>query len=370
MADHEIDLGIGAAPIADSELDMELPSVRTFLDGELVNIDAEMQGVSGQGNLVRRGALDSQLAECLNEFGINGLSSEELFQTGIEELNRSVWHSCRAGFAFWATQESIKSAASAQDADDNERVRRGALGTFIEWIDASGMPKERVYEAIRIAKFFSRLPVAKRAQMLKLGKKPVLLLAKMPQEVIDKASENGNDILDEAETLTYDQLRDLLKQEQRKNERKDAELEHRDAIIAKMKQRDNRDYQFHWKTHTVREECLAYQAECEVALNSLQAVFNEQLNDMEVAEKDLRIEQLWITANVIAARAATVLEHIRLHSLTDLPSAIASKHMLTDDEAERWLLDYPMIERKHEAAKAKREDARPNRPGRPSKKGQ
>lgn len=356
MSEQEIDLGIGAAPIATSELDMELPSVHTFIDGEPVSAE-----------LVRRGALDNQLAECLAEFGINGLSSEELFQTGIEELNRSVWHSCRAGFAFWATQESIKSAASAQDGDEDERVRRGALGTFIEWIDAAGMPKERVYEAIRIAKFFSRLPTSKRAQMLKLGKKPVLLLAKMPQEVIDQAAENGKDILDEAETMTYDQLRDLLKTAERRNQQLNAEVEHRDALINKFKQRDNRDYEFHWKTHTVREECLAYQAECEVALNSLQAVFNEQLNDMEVAEKDLRIEQLWVTANVIAARAASVIEHIRLQALVDLPDTITSKHMLTEDEAQRWLLDYPLIERKHEAAKAKREDARPNRPGRPKK---
>ncbi|WP_445372721.1 hypothetical protein ACH518_09555 [Methylomonas sp. HW2-6] len=317
---------------------------------------------------MRRGALNNQLAACLDEFGIAGLSSEELFQTGIEELNRSVWHSCRAGFAFWATQESIKSTASALEGDNEERVRRGALGTFIEWIDAAGMPKERVYEAIRIAKFFSRLPTSKRAQMLKLGKKPVLLLAKMPQEVIDQVAENGKDILDEAETMTYDQLRDLLKAAERRNQQLNAEVEHRDAVINKFKQRDNRDYQFHWKTHTVREECLAYQAECEVALNSLQAVFNEQMNDMEVAEKELRIEQLWVTANVIAARAATVMEHIRLNSLVDLPNTITSKHMLTDDEAQRWLLDYPLIERKHEAAKAKREDARPNRPGRPSKK--
>ncbi|TPQ28964.1 hypothetical protein [Methylomonas koyamae] len=354
MSEQEIDLGIG------------LPSVSDVVAGN-IKMPTTQHGVLVDGAIA--GALDSQLAECLSEFGINGLSSEELFQAGIEELNRSVLHTCRAGFAFWAAQESIKAAAGAQDDSDDEVVRRGALGTFIEWIEGAGLAKERVYEAIRIAKFFSRLPNAKRAQMLKLGKKPVLLLAKMPQEVIDQAAESGKDILDEAETMTYDQLRDLLKAAERRNQQLNAEVEHRDALINKFKQRDNRDYEFHWKTHTVREECLAYQAECEVALNSLQAVFNEQLNDMEVAEKDLRIEQLWVTANVIAARAAAVIGHIVQHvHHADLPHTITSKHMLTDDEAQRWLLDYPLIERKHEAAKAKREDARPNRPGRPSKK--
>lgn len=151
----------------------------------------------------------------------------------------------------------------------------------------------------------------------------------------------------------------------------EAELEYRDTMLDRYKQRDNRDYQFHWKTHEVRDECLAYQAQCELALNSLQAVFNEQLNDMEMAEKDLRIEQLWVTANVIAARAATLIEHIRLHSLVDLPNTITSKHMLTDDEAQRWLLDYDMLQAKDSAAKALREqkriDANGRRPGRPKK---
>ncbi|MDT4329782.1 hypothetical protein RPD76_07660 [Methylomonas sp. MV1] len=338
----------------DFELDMddELPPVRTFVDGKLVNVDAEMQAMMPAAT-----ADNLQLQTCLREFGLSDLAVQDLIAVGIEELNASLLKACKAGMAFWAAQESLKNPSTP-----------GVLDTFQDWIEKSGLVKPRVYECIRLAKYYARLPANQREKALKLGKKQVLLLAKMPQEVIDSVAENGTDILDEAETMTYDQLRDLLKQEQRKNQQKDAEIQHRDALINKFKQRDNRDYEFHWKTHTVREECLAYQAECEVALNSLQAVFNEQLNDIEVAEKDLRIEQLWVTANVIAARAATVMEHIRLHSLVDLPNTITSKHMLTDDEAQRWLLEYPLIERKHEAAKAKREEARPKRPGRPANK--
>ncbi|MCQ8103263.1 hypothetical protein NP590_04015 [Methylomonas sp. SURF-2] len=338
----------------DFELDMgELPSVKTFVDGELVDLDSEQKALTPAAT-----AEQAQLQLCLREFGLLDMDVNGLMAVGIEELNTSMLKACKAGVAFWSAQQTIK----------NEDYAGGAVANFKEWIDKSGLVEARVYECIRLAKYYARLPENQRGKMLSIGKKQALLLAKMPQEVIDSVAENGTDILDEAETMTYDQLRDLLKQEQRKSQQKDTEIEHRDALIDRMKQRDNRDYEFHWKTHTVREECLAYQAECEVALNSLQAVFNEQLNDIELTEKDLRIEQLWVTANVIAARAATVMEYIRLHSLVDLPSTITSKHMLSDDEAQRWLLDYPLIERKHEAAKAKREDARPKRPGRPSKK--
>lgn len=301
-------------------------------------------------------ASDAQLAICVSEFGFDQMGIDELLALGVEELNASMIRECRAGAAFWAAQEAIKNTSPT-----------GGLDTFKDFIERNGLIKQRVYEAISLAKCFTRLPDSQRQQLLNIGKKKALLLAKIPQDEINRLAESGTDVLDEAETMTYDQLRDLLKTAERRNQQLNAEVEHRDALINKFKQRDNRDYEFHWKTHTVREECLAYQAECEVALNSLQAVFNEQLNDMEVAEKDLRIEQLWVTANVIAARAAAVVEHIRLQGLIDLPDAITSKHVLTDDEAQRWLLDYPLIERKHEAAKAKREDVRPNRPGRPKK---
>lgn len=321
---------------------------------EVVVPDEEPQQPNHQ-SLIQ--ASDAQLAICVSEFGFEKMGVDELLALAVEELNASMIRECRAGAAFWAAQEAIKNTSPT-----------GGLDTFKDFIERHGLIKQRVYEAISLAKFFARLPDNQRQQLLNIGKKKALLLAKIPQDEINRLAESGNSVLEVAEMTTYDQLRDLLKQEQRKNQQKDAEIEYRDAVINKFKQRDNRDYEFHWKTHTVREECLAYQAECEVALNSLQVVFNEQLNDMEVAEKDLRIEQLWVTANVIAARAAAVIGHIVQHvHHADLPSTITSKHMLTEDEAQRWLLDYPLIERKHEAAKAKREDARPNRPGRPKK---
>lgn len=349
MSEQEIDLGIGSLPLPELDKGIQLPTVSEVIDGTAFGTDLTPSV---------NGAEDAQLQICLADFGLSPMTVDEFIAVGTEALNNSLMQACKAGAAFWAAQEALKNTSAP-----------GALVTFQQFIENNGLVKERVYECIRLAKYYTRLPESQRNKVIKLGKKQALLLAKMPQEVIDRVAENGTDILDEAETMTYDQLRDLLKTAERRNQNLNAEVENRDAVIAKLKQRDNRDYVFLPQTHIVREECLAYQAECEVALNSLQAVFNGELFAEQITERDLRIEQIYITANVIAARAAALIERIREKSMIDLPDTIASKHMLTDDEAEHWLLDYPLIERKHEAAKAKREDARPKGPGRP-KKGQ
>ena len=351
----------GDAPSISTASDMRLPKTQY---GVLVDDAVD-------------GALAQQLEGCLVDFGIMGVTADELFQAGIEELNRSVLHTCRAGLAFWAAQEALKNTKSAAaDSDEMDGVRDGGLGTFKDWMDSNGLSKQRVYEAIAMAKFFVRLSQPQRSKMLKVGKKQVLLLATLHQDVIDQAAENGKDILDEAETLSYDQLREHLRSTEQRNKRLESEIDHRDAVIAKMKQR-NPVYQFSPQVHFVREECLVHQAECELALNSLWAMFEETANEEETSpEHRMRLEQIWITAHVAAARAIDTLNKIKDCApvpVGSLPDCVGSIHSLTDEEATTWILDYQLIERKHFAAKAEREKKRqdnlPKGPGRPKKEG-
>ncbi|MDP2202291.1 MAG: hypothetical protein Q8K07_09755 [Methylicorpusculum sp.] len=346
----------------DFELDLpeELPPVRTFIDGELVELDTESQAIAPISKSTELSE-QASLHGCLQDFGLLDMSAHDLIAVGVEELNASMVKACKAGVAFWAAQEALKLPTAP-----------GAVGNFKHWIDKSGLVERRVYECIKLAKYYARLPESQRSKVLTIGKKQALLLAKMPQEVIDRASENGTDLLEEAEMMTYDQLRDLLKAAERKTQNLNAIIENRDAVISKLKNRQPQ-WQFDPKTHIVRDECLVYQAECEVALNSLEALFTECLNDLVETEKAMRIEQVFITATVVAARAAEVVHKLKKHAAyfdgVDLPESISSKHTLTDDEAERWLLDYQSIERKAYAAKAlreqKREEAKPKGPGRP-----
>lgn len=331
-----IDLGIGIAPIVPAE---QAPVIKVR---GLVSVDL------------------AQLQVCLDDFGIESMNAKELMAIGIEELNQSMLKACRAGTAFWAAQEALK----------NDESDGGGLDTFKSWIESCGLAKQRVYECISIAKYYSWLPPAQRGKILAIGKKQALLLAKTPQEVIDQAAENGQDILGEAQTLTYDALRDLLKAAERKNQLLGNELELSQSIVAKMKKRDP-VYQFHPLTHVVREECLHYQAESELSLNSIWALFEATAKeDITAPEWRMRLEQIWVTAHVTAARALDTLAKIKEAVPVDgLPEQIGSIHSLTDEEAERWLIDYGLLERKFDAARMarekKREDSKPKGPGRP-----
>ncbi|QSB03449.1 hypothetical protein JWZ98_11230 [Methylomonas sp. EFPC1] len=224
MSEQEIDLGIGSSPLPELDKGIQLPTVSEVIDGSA--FDSDLVPLLNGGDT-------AQLQTCLADFGLVAMSAEEFITAGVDALNKSLVQACKAGVAFWAAQESLKNTTPP-----------GGVENFKEWIDKAGLPQQRVYECIRLAKYYARLPENQRGKMLAIGKKQALLLAKMPQEVIDRVAENGTDVLDEAETMTYDQLRDLLKTAERRNQNLNAEVENRDAVIAKLKQRDNRDYMF------------------------------------------------------------------------------------------------------------------------------
>lgn len=375
----EIDLGIGSAIAEIGDCDDSIPGIDLYEAGfggtaTVTGQDITLSRMPGVPSVtVIRSTLPetlspaaddasyAQLQVCLDDFGFTSMDAKELMDLGTEELNQSLLKACRAGAAFWAAQEALKNATTT-----------GVVDTFKGFIENRGLSEPRVYECIKIAKFYARLPEAQRGKVLTIGKKQALLLARTPQEVIDRAAENGQDMIGEAETMTYDQLRENLRAAERRGKQLESEIEHRDAVITKMKQR-NPVYQFGPETHFVREECLVFQAECELALNSICALFEGTANEEETSpERRMRLEQIWVTAHVAAARAIDMLNKIKsIAPVSDLPESIGSVHTLTDAEAVSWLQDYPLIERKHFAAQAEREKQRqsnqPKGRGRPRK---
>jgi len=348
---EEIDLGIGSAPVASAD---EAPVIKV----------RALQPVIGEEMIFATDdASRAQLQVCLDDFGFTSMNAKELMDLGTEELNQSLLKACRAGAAFWAAQEVLINATTT-----------GVVDTFKDFIASRGLSEPRVYECIKIARFYARLPEAQRSKVLTIGKKQALLLAGLPQEVFDRGTEKDQDMLGVAETMTYGQLREHLRSAEQRGKRLESEIEHRDAVIAKMKQR-NPVYQFSPQTHFVREECLVHQAECELALNSLWAMFEETANeDTSTPEWRMRLEQIWVTAHVVTARAMDTLNKIKDYApVSDLPESVLGEHRLTDAEASDWLFEYQLLERKLFAAKAerekKRQDNQPKGPGRPKKGG-
>ena len=116
---------------------------------------------------------------------------------------------------------------------------------------------------------------------------------------------------------------------------------------------------------------MALQLGAELNLNSLQKLFEEvRAEDPSLPEWKLQIEQIWVTAHVVAARALDMVERMK-DGVRDgeMPERVMGQHILTPAEAQRWMLDYPMIENRHAADAAarqeKRDAAKPKGPGRP-----
>lgn len=304
---------------------------------------------------------ESGLAVCLRDFNLPALTTEEFLQVGVDELNASLIKACRAGAAFWAAQESIR----------NSEYADGVLTHFEDWIAAKGLVKPRVYECIRLAKFYARLPPGDRAKMLTLGKKPALLLAGIPQSAIDAAAESGRDLLEEAELKTLQELRFEVANLTRRAVNADAQIEQQAATIKRLTTRGP-STPYSPATEDLRAECLVHQATCELAVLSLDKLYADASSVLDgVPERDIQLDQVWITVHAIAARALDLIAKIRGDDFKDYPDRVIGPAVLTDEEAQRWLIEYRTLERRTEAEAAvrqhQREESRPRGPGRPRK---
>lgn len=345
----DIDLGISSG----------IPQ-RVVIDTQSEHLDISMAGTSEAGQ--------QQLAVCLREFGFQSLTAEEFIQVGVEELNQATVRTCRAGAAFWAAQEALKSDDSTGRSRELNATPDVRSRSFKEWISQAGLTEQRVYEAIAMAKFYARLPDVMRAKALSIGKSNALLLASLPQEVIDQAAESGNDLIEKADCMTVAELREEIKAMQRRENNYEAELERVGNQIKRLSETKKRTSDFLLRTEEIREECMALQLGAELHLNSLRKLFED--TDQQAPEGTLQVEHLWVVANTLAARVSDLLEFMEARVPDGMPDRPKSQHMLTTEEAQRWLLDYPLIENRfaaeQAAREAKRDAQRPKGPGRPA----
>lgn len=367
----EIDLGIGDSPREAKRESREPqptdawpdpvwpdPKRHSLAKAEPMNLAVDVGDGESQSAVAEAG--QQQLETCLREFGFQTLTPEEFIQVGIDDLNQASIRACRAGVAFWAAQEALKNGDCA-----------GRSRTFIEWINETGLTERRVYECIRIAKFYSRLPEAKRAQMLSVGKKHALLLASLPQEVIDRAAESGNDLIEKADTMTVAELKEEIKLLNRRQKNMEAEAERAQYQIERLSAAKVRTTEFLLRTEEIREEAMALGYGIDLNLGSLRKLFMEiRSGDPSAPEWSLQMETVWVAAHIAAARALDLIETMKQHTREgEMPTRILGQHMLSPAEAERWVLDARLIENRHAAEAAlraaKREEAAPRGPGRP-----
>ena len=361
---EQLEDALDAAEMESDGIDLGIGEVVRSADTETANMNSRLADLGERTNAVLPEVLQDagrqQLEVCLQEFGFQAMTAQEFIQSGVDYINQATTYACRAGVAFWAAQEALKT--------ENESSTPGRSRTFEEWIEDAGLTKPRVYECIRIAKFYSRLPAENRTKALSIGKKHALLLASLPQEVIDQAAESGNDLIGKADLMTVAELKEEIKSLNKREKNYEAELERFKSQVKRLTEAKSRTTDFLLRTEEVREECMALQLGTELHLNSLKRLFEE--TDQEAPEGILQVEQLWVVANTVAARALDLLEFMRARVPDGMPERPMTHHMLTPEEAIRWLQDYPLIENRFEAEatlrKERRDATKPRGPGRPS----
>lgn len=222
---------------------------------------------------------------------------------------------------------------------------------------------------------YRKLPSDERAALIeaaKSGDKDQLL--DLAESIMVKHSKERADLEDAAAALTEE-----VTAFKRREKNYDAELERAQLKIKRLSETKKRLTELEPRTEDIRQECMALQLEAELPITSLHKLFEEVLNENETSdtpESRLRLEQIYVTANIVAASALDMLAKLGgLAASTpngnDFPQRALGTHILTREEAQAWLLSRPMIENRHEAEKAQRQEerdaAKPKGPGRPKK---
>jgi hypothetical protein len=239
----------------------------------------------------------------------------------------------------------------------------------------------RVGAGYRELRQFRRLPEDERAALVAVAQEgdkesfldmAEALIAKSAKEketLSAKAAEEREEL--EAEKK---ELAEELAAAHRREENLSAEVELQAGKLKRLESKE-RLTRFLPQTEAVRAECLALQAEAELPINALLKLFESLVETpSHDDEEGLRLGQVFIAAQAVAARAAEMLRALQERvMLTDyaasMPDRVTGEYVMTAEEALRWLADYRLIENRHEAAKAlrqtAREEAQPRGRGRP-----
>jgi hypothetical protein len=370
-ADADIDLGIG---------DVQAETPIDVLNGELVTINSgipKMMVIDTQDqpkqviqtdDFANRDLANQLLGQAqafaaasglLRTFGVSKLAfvKEKKLYRGLEGMRTPNGSELLSGT--W--EEYCSLLGVSVDKVDTDIANLRAFGEeALESMSRMGI-------GYRELRQFRKLPADQRealAQIATTGTKDDVLEA--AYEAIEAERSKRSELEVQNAELSED-----LKLAEKRGKNLDAEIERKEMKIKKLSSARQRCTAFLDRTEDIRAECLALQAEAELPMAAIQKLFEEIYGeDHDLAEWQVQAEQVWITANVVAARATAMIEQISI--LTDglcFPERIGGTHIMTPAEAQRWLLDYPMILNRHEAEAAQRKEARdaakPKGPGRP-----
>ena len=250
-------------------------------------------------------------------------------------------------------------------------------GTWEEFCTLLGISVDKADMDIANLKAFGQEALESMSRM-GVGYRDLAQYRKLPDDdklaLIEAAKSGDKDqLIDLAESLIEKHIKEKaelnhknteleqdLKDSDRRINNMNSEIEQQEYQIKRLSQGKKHITDFLPLTEDIREECMALQYGCELHLNSLQKLFEDTASqDADAPEVKMQLEQIYIAASTATARALEVLNTIRnISPFEDMPDRIHGQHILTPQEAEKWLLDYPMIEGRYQAEKAARETKR------------
>lgn len=353
----DIDLGIGdVAPVSVAPVEVAAVHSVVVSDGQVVeSAESDAAGRDLMNQLLGQAQAFSAASGLLQTFGVSKLAyvkEHGLYRhlAGTRTPN---------GLELRGNWEEFCGLLGMSDEKANQDIAN--LRAFGEEALES---MSRMGIGYRELRQFRKLPADQRealAQLALTGSKDDVLEA--AYDLIEKERSAAAEV-----TVKNAELAEDLKLAEKRAKNLDAECERKDSQIKRLSQAKVRTTEFLIRTEEIREEAMALQFASELHLNSLKKLFEE--TDAAAPEGMLQQETLWIVANTIAARALDVIEHMKAIGSPDAqPDRPMQRHLLTPDEAIRWLQDYPLIENRYEAEQAlrqeKRDAAKPKGPGRP-----
>lgn len=245
-------------------------------------------------------------------------------------------------------------------------------GTWVEFCGLLGMSDEKANSDIANLRAFGEEALESMSRM-GIGYRELRQYRKLPADerlaLIEAAKTGDKDqLIDLAETIMVKHAKEKETLEADKAEAEkdlDAERKRANNIEAELEVTQGRLQdaldakrltKFDPRTEDIRAESLALQADCELRLNGLRKLFND--TDMDAPEGALQIEHLWLAVNAIAARATDLISHISAYAQSELPERPLGQHVMTQAEAERWIVNYTTIENRYVAEAAARQDKR------------
>jgi hypothetical protein len=170
--------------------------------------------------------------------------------------------------------------------------------------------------------------------------------------------------LDDLDRMSASQLRNLARKRR----------EERDTLNTRLNTAEDRanrlmcgyaayDPDMSKETVIARAYCMGAMKTAETKLEGLLRNFAQE-SRAETEDARIRLEQQWVAANIIAARAMGVIERMRELAPFGLPERVMGQHILTPDEAARWRIDARLIEDNESAEEALLHGQEPEKRGR------